>query len=190
MNKRLNKLKIALVAGTVLGLFAARIVFATKYFVNMTLSYTFDPPSLTIEVGDTVTWFNQDIEDHTSTSDSGSTDPWDSGDVHSGDSWPRQFNSPGTFNYHCIYHFNQGMTGTITVNSVVPPTLSSPMRPNNSQFQFTISGTVGQTYIIETSGNLANWVAIATNVAPSNVFNYTNTSATNLTHFYRVKQGL
>ena len=42
---------------------------------------------------------------------------------------------------------------------------------------------------IETSGNLTNWTAIATNVAPSNIFNYTNSNATNLTRFYRVKDG-
>ena len=170
-------------------LLSAPVVLATEHFVNMTLSYTFDPPSLAINVGDTVTWFNQDIEDHTSTSDSGSTDPWDSADVHPSDSWPRQFNTSGTFNYHCIYHVFQGMTGTITVNNVPPPIISAPVRPNNSQFRFTISGTAGQTYLIERSGNLTNWVSIATNVAPSNVFNYTNFNATNLTQFYRVKQG-
>ena len=81
------------------------------------------------------------------------------------------------------------MIGSITVNSVATPTLSSPVRPSSSQFQFSISGSAGQTYIIERSGNLTNWVAIATNVAPSNVFNYTNFNATNLTQFYRVKQG-
>ena len=57
------------------------------------------------------------------------------------------------------------MIGSITVNSVATPTLSSPVRPSSSQFQFSISGSAGQTYIIERSGNLTNWVAIATNVA-------------------------
>jgi len=76
-----------------------------------------------------------------------------------------------------------------TPGRVVPLILSAPMRPNDSRFQFTISGTAGRTYIIEASGNLTNWAAIATNVAPSNIFNYTNSNATNLTKFYRVKQG-
>ena len=64
------------------------------------------------------------------------------------------------------------------------------MRPDKGQFQFTISGTAGKTYIIEISSDLTNWTTIETNVAPSNVFKYTNSSATNLTQFYRVKQGL
>jgi hypothetical protein len=76
-----------------------------------------------------------------------------------------------------------------TPGRVVPLTLSAPMRPNDSRFQFTILGTAGRTYIIEASGNLTNWAAIATNVAPSDVFTYTNSNATNLTKFYRVKQG-
>ena len=76
-----------------------------------------------------------------------------------------------------------------TLGRVVPLILSAPRRPNDSRFQFTISGTAGRMYIVEASGNLTNWAAIATNVAPSDVFNYTNSNATNLRQFYRVKQG-
>ena len=76
-----------------------------------------------------------------------------------------------------------------TPGRAVPLILSAPMRPDDSRFQFTISGTAGRTYIIEASGDLANWSAIATNIAPSDVFNYTNSNATNLRQFYRVKQG-
>ena len=190
MKNRLNKIKMALLGGTVLVMFAARFVFATEYFVDMTDLDAFDPDALTIGVGDTVTWVNNtDFEDHTSTSNTG---VWDSGDVGPGEIYSRTFNSPGTFPYHCIYHANpagtSGMIGTITVTNVVLPTLSAPVRENNSQFQFTISGTSGKTYIIEVSSNLTSWTAIDTNVAPSNVFNYTNTSATNLAQFYRVRQ--
>jgi hypothetical protein len=77
-----------------------------------------------------------------------------------------------------------------TLGRVVPIILTTPLRPNASRFQFTVSGTAGRTYIFEASDTLTNWVALATNVAPSDVFNYTNSNATNAVgQFYRVKQG-
>lgn len=171
MIKRLNRIKLAVVISTMFGLFAAQLVFATDYFVNMTDLDTFDPANLTINVGDKVTWVNNtDFEDHTVTSNTG---VWDSGNVAPGEMFARTFNSPGTFPYRCQYHANpagtSGMIGSITVSTVVQPMLSAPARPNNTQFQFTIAGTSGQIYVIETSSNLTTWVAIATNIAPSNV---------------------
>ena len=129
---------------------------------------------------------NQDVDDHDVTSDTGAWSPFV---VLPGESGSLVFSSAGTFPYRDSLYAPLGMTGSITVNAVVPPTLSAPVRPNSSQFRFTISGTAGRTYTIETSGNLTNWTAIATNVAPSNIFNYTNSNATNLTRFYRVKDG-
>jgi len=169
-----------------LTLLIARSVLATEHFVNMTQSWTFDPANLAIDVGDIVTWSNQDADDHDVTSDTGA---WTSFVVPPGESSSLLFGSAGNFPYRDSLYFPLGMTGTIIVNNVSPPVLSAPLRLNHTQLQFTISGTAGQTYIIETSGNLTNWVAIDTNVAPSNVFNYTNTSATNLVEYYRVKRG-
>jgi len=169
-----------------LALLAALPVLATEHFVHMTSLFTFNPASLVIDVGDTVTWVNQDTEDHDVVSDTGD---WTTFVVPPDESSSLIFSGPGIFPYRDSLYGPAGMTGSITVNDVVPPTLSAPLRPNSGQFQFTISGTAGLTYIIETSSNLTNWVAVDTNVAPSNVFNYTNTSATNLTQFYRVKRG-
>lgn len=187
---RFDKIKMALVGVTTLALIANQSVLATEHFVNMTGLDTFDPNNLTINVGDIVTWVNQDSVDiHTSYSSPASGEIWQSPDLAFGETFSRTFNNVGTFPYRDRDWYPAGMTGSITVNNVVPPTLSVPVRPNNSQFRFTISGTVGRTYIIETSCNLTNWTAIATNVAPSNVFNHTNANATNLTRFYRVKDG-
>jgi len=190
MKKQLSKIRIAMTAVAMWSLFAVHFGFATEYFVNMTDLYAFDPDPLTIDAGDTVTWVNlDDVYTHTSYNSPASTEVWQSPDLGYGETYSRTFNNAGTFPYRDRDWYPAGMTGTITVNYVLPPILSAPVRPNNTQFRFTISGTVGKTYVIECSGNLTNWTAIATNIAPSNVFNYTNSSATNLTQFYRVKQG-
>jgi hypothetical protein len=86
--------------------------------------------------------------------------------------------------------FAQRLNPDGTLGRVNPVVLSAPLRPDSSRFQFTISGTAGQSYVIQASGDLTNWLAIATNIAPSDTFNYTNSAATNLLQYYRVKQGL
>ncbi|PAU49381.1 plastocyanin [Streptomyces albireticuli] len=72
--------------------------------------FQFDPPSVTIAVGDTVRWTNNDSATHTSTSDKG---VWDSGNLTTGTSFRRTFRTAGTFPYHCAIH--PSMTGTVTV---------------------------------------------------------------------------
>ena len=47
-------------------------------------------------------------------------------------------------------------------NTVAPPTLSAPAW-SGGQFQFTLIGQANASYIIETSTNLQNWVAVLTN---------------------------
>src|SRR5919204_1574579 len=72
----------------------------------------FDPTSLTIAVGDTVTWTNNGQVAHTVTANGGS---FDSGTLNSGRSFTHTFNQAGTFPYFCQFH--AGMKGTITVTS-------------------------------------------------------------------------
>jgi plastocyanin len=72
--------------------------------------FAFDPPSLSVVVGTTVTWTNQDSAPHTVTSDAGD---WDSGRLSQGQSFSRTFDQAGTFAYHCAVH--SSMTGTIVV---------------------------------------------------------------------------
>jgi plastocyanin len=72
----------------------------------------FDPPTLTIAVGDPVRWFNDDALPHTVSAIDGS---WDSGNLAPGTSYERTFDAAGTYPYLCRYH--PGMTGTIEVRS-------------------------------------------------------------------------
>lgn len=76
-------------------------------------NFAFDPPSVTIKVGSTVTWTNnQDGVPHTSTEDV--EGGWNSGRLESGQSFTTNpFNSPGTFTYHCDIH--RSMKGTVIV---------------------------------------------------------------------------
>jgi plastocyanin len=77
----------------------------------------FAPPTVTVRVGDTVTWTNRDAFSHTSTSDTGA---WDSGVITAGSSHSFTFASAGTFAYHCAIH--AFMHGTVVVQAVNTPT--------------------------------------------------------------------
>jgi len=72
--------------------------------------FAFDPASISVTVGTTVTWTNEDGTAHTVTFDSGGVD---SGHLATGATYSRTFDAPGTFAYHCAIH--PSMTGTVTV---------------------------------------------------------------------------
>src|SRR5207248_414579 len=72
---------------------------------------SYSPNPVTVNVGQTVTWLNAGPSSHTSTSDASL---WDSGVLNPGDSFSFQFNTPGTYAYHCSIHHS--MTGTVIVN--------------------------------------------------------------------------
>jgi plastocyanin len=72
--------------------------------------YEFSPNSLTVPVGTTITWVNNDAATHTVTSNNS---VFSSGDLLQNKSFSFKFTTAGSFPYHCIYH--SGMTGTIVV---------------------------------------------------------------------------
>lgn len=77
--------------------------------VNMSGS-KFDPAEVTVDVGTTVTWSNNDSVTHTVTASGGA---FSSGDLKPGQNFGYTFNEPGTFDYACTIH--PTMTGTIVV---------------------------------------------------------------------------
>lgn len=79
------------------------------YIQNM----AFAPATITVTVGTTVKWTNQDGVAHTVTSDTGST-TLNSGSINSKGVFSFMFMSAGTYNYHCAIH--PGMTGKVVVN--------------------------------------------------------------------------
>jgi plastocyanin len=75
--------------------------------------FAFNPAVTAVAAGTTVTWTNLDAFPHTTTSDVGSSDPWDSGSLGQGAIFTMTFNSPGSYGYFCTIH--PGMTGTVIV---------------------------------------------------------------------------
>jgi plastocyanin len=74
--------------------------------------FRFAPSSVTVNVGDTVTWTNDGPTPHSATADDGS---FDTGVFDAGQSRSQTFDQAGTFAYFCTPHPN--MRGTITVRA-------------------------------------------------------------------------
>ena len=72
----------------------------------------FNPGSLPVTAGATVTWTNSDTTIHTVTADDGS---FNSGNIAVGATYSRAFSSAGTFSYHCTIH--PEMTGKVVVTA-------------------------------------------------------------------------
>ena len=75
-------------------------------------NYSFTPSTLTIPVGATVTWTNQDFDVHTVVADD-SPPTFKSAGLDTDDSFSFAFNKAGTYSYHCSVH--PRMTGKIVV---------------------------------------------------------------------------
>jgi plastocyanin len=73
-------------------------------------NFEFNPATLTIPTGTTVTWISRDNEPHTVTSSEG---VFASPGLDADEAFTYTFSTPGTYNYHCKLHPH--MTGTIIV---------------------------------------------------------------------------
>jgi plastocyanin len=73
-------------------------------------NYQFTPATLTVPVGTTVTWTNDDGTIHTVTS---ATKEFTSAGLDDGAAFSYTFTNPGTYTYYCKLH--PRMTGTIVV---------------------------------------------------------------------------
>ena len=77
--------------------------------VTMAKSYRFDPQTIEVKAGDTVTWTNEDNFTHTVQVD-GQSDH----EVGKGESVSITFDKPGTYDYVCRLH-RQDMDGEVIV---------------------------------------------------------------------------
>ncbi len=73
--------------------------------------FAFDPETVEIAVGDTITWTNQDGNPHTATAQD--RDVLQSGTLQQGDTYSQTFDTAGTYDYFCEFH--APMQGTIVV---------------------------------------------------------------------------
>jgi plastocyanin len=96
-------------------------------------NFTFTPADLTVHVGDTVIWVNEDRAPHDATT-TGAPVPFGSGILRQGESYRYTFTAPGTYSYQCTIHPN--MVGTVTAveheaaaPAVAPPLPAQPVPP-------------------------------------------------------------
>jgi len=64
-------------------------------------NFKFDPPTITVSAGTTVTWINRDGTVHTVTSEDGRLA---SAGLNNGEQFSYRFTAPGTYAYHCALH--------------------------------------------------------------------------------------
>lgn len=92
----------------------------------------YEPSVITVQTGDTITWYNDDREGHTVTSGKGSgrfgwmggekfgepSGVFDSGRFLPGESWSLKFEKEGIYNYFCTIH--PWMEGAVIVGKSIP----------------------------------------------------------------------
>ncbi|MFL6200931.1 MAG: plastocyanin/azurin family copper-binding protein [Thermoanaerobaculia bacterium] len=118
--------------------------------VNVTVSgFSFNPSTVNISVGDTVTWTGIGAG-HTVTANDGSFRSGDPGEVPS---FSHTFNSAGSFGYHCEPHQFMGMVGT--VNVAAAPTECVPSATtlclDNGRFQVEVDWRAGGPFTAATA---------------------------------------
>jgi len=124
------------------------------------VDFNFQPSSVTVGVGDTVTWTNNGPSTHTSTSDNG---VWDSGNLSVNQSFSHTFDTAGTFGYHCTIH--PFMTASVTVSSssnTGAPSITSALSASGTvgaAFNYTITAS-GATPITFTASNLPGGLSL------------------------------
>jgi plastocyanin len=160
------------------------VAAASEFIVEMTDNYRFDPSYLQIQLGDTVTWVNQDSNRVHSAY--GTQFYWDTGDLSYGQTYSITLPATGKYPYQDFNDWYRGMTGTIVV--VVAPVLTDPKRLPDGMFQFTVTNlVVGKTNIVRASTNLLNWTDISTNVAVDKSYSFVDPGAAVIARrYYRV----
>lgn len=101
--------------------------------LNTPAEVWYDPPIININVGDSITWKNNDMEAHTVTSGEGTGrfewmnqeggfgNPdgiFDSGRFMPNDSWTYKFDNPGSYPYFCVIH--PWMEAVVIVGQAIP----------------------------------------------------------------------
>lgn len=95
----------------------------------------------------------------------------------------------GTTYYFAATEYNMAgaespFSDEVSYTVPAPPAQLSAVVSSGGQFTFTVSGTTGQTYVVQASTNLLNWVSVLSNTAPF-VFVDSNAAGFNQ-RFYRV----
>lgn len=111
-----RRLLFSLLVLPFLTLLAPTPAMAAVHAVAMA-QYAFAPAALTVHVGDTITWTNQDQAPHDVTTTSAPV-PLHSPTLATGQSWTYTFSQPGTYAYICSIH--PDMRAQIVVLAAAP----------------------------------------------------------------------
>ena len=66
--------------------------------------FKYDPETIRVKAGGTVTWSNTDMAKHNAQTDEGVDGAFDTDDLEKGDSKKVTFKEAGEFSYYCVYH--------------------------------------------------------------------------------------
>jgi plastocyanin len=100
------------------------------------VDFAFQPASIEVAAGSTVTWTNTGAAPHTVTADNGA---FDSGQLKPGATFSQTFTTPGTYTYHCEIH--PQMTGTVVVTESAAPAAPTASTQNQVDTQAAGTGT-------------------------------------------------
>ncbi len=106
------------------------------------------PGTVSVALGEKVTWAFPEISRHTTTSDQGF---WDSGSRSSGASYARVFTSAGSFPYHCTFH--PSMHGVVRV----PVTVTAPSEAKRVVRWSTARARAGITFDVQVKRGSGPW---------------------------------
>jgi plastocyanin len=148
MNQPCRSRALALLFAVAILIDCGASAFAATRSVSA-FSFGFSPPSVTINVGDSVTWTGLGFSHNVQTD----SDPFCGGVPVASGTCTKQFNQAGTFNYYCAPHRGFGMVGTVIVQAAAntPPsvTITNPVSgavfaaPANVTIQANASDTDG-----------------------------------------------
>jgi plastocyanin len=88
-------------------------------------NYAYSPASLTVSVGDTVTWTNEDTAPHTVTVSDGPV-KFASSNLSQGQTFSYTFTEAGTYSYYCAVHPDMKASVTVTGSTTTPTSTTEP----------------------------------------------------------------
>ena len=105
-------------------------------------NYAFSPASLTIPVGTTVVWTNEDTAPHTVTVSDGPV-KFASPNLQTGDTFTYTFTTAGTYQYYCAVHPDMKASVTVTGSGTTPTTTAAPTTTSGMSMPTTTASSGG-----------------------------------------------